>query len=459
MLKKSLSLYPVLLLAFFLSAGSCFNDGEKFDDNAEVVNGNEAAVDSSNANAGGTVLRKYGNCYLKNLGSGKKLLHLEGSPYEMGYAMGYLVPDEVRRITSLEYFMAVVDSAGDKPISPLFTTWMKNLALEVVAFLTRIQLGYIPSEYIAEMKGIVAGVNDATPGVRKLKFNDVLLLNVANDVLFTFMYKAEQLGLYNSCGGFVVTGNATADGGTLMGRHFMYPPEVFNEIAMLIEYLPENGYPFVSVTTPGFVGVTSAMNSRGVSIGMDVLHSGDVNFAKAGMGTLLLARKAVQYCDSVDSVVNIIRKTTRGVPWMYIIADSKGGGAVVESTTNHFAVRYLDSQYPDQIEQKDDVVVIANHAIVPEIAAIQTENPVLETERRYAEMTNLILDNYGMIDISKGREIIDFLHPGGDYSWLYGTGLDQPVACTVSLYDLNAKEVWSLYGKYSDKWVRYKLPY
>ena len=282
---------------------------------------------------------------------------------------------------------------------------------------------------------------------------------MANDVLFTFMYKAEQLGLYNSCDGFVVTGDATADGGTLMGRQFMYPPDVFNEIAMLIEYKPKNGYPFISVTTPGFVGVTSAMNSKGVSIGMDVLHSGDVNFAKAGMGTLLLARKSIQYCDSVDSVVKTIKKITRGVPWMYIIADRKGNGAVIESTTNHFAVRYLDSKYTGQIEQKDDVVAIANHAIVPEIAAIQTDNPVLESERRYAEMTNLILENYGKIDVAKGREIIDFLHPGGDYSWLYGTDPDQPVACTVSLYDLNRKEVWSLYGKYSDQWVHYKLFY
>ena len=148
MFTKSVKMIPWLLLIFFMSAGSCYNDGDKMEGSAGVVREKEVIPERIEGNIEGVVLRKLGECYLKDLGNGKKLLHLEGTPYEMGYAMGYLVPDEVRRITSLEYFMAVIDAMGDQPVSTLFAAWMKNMALEVMAFLTRIQLGYIPAEYI-----------------------------------------------------------------------------------------------------------------------------------------------------------------------------------------------------------------------------------------------------------------------------------------------------------------------
>jgi hypothetical protein len=445
MSKKLIILIPVLLLALFLSNNSCYND---------LIPGSTPAGGND-----GTVLRSHGKCYLKDLGNGKRLLHLEGSAYDRGYAMGYLLPNEVRRITSMEYIRAIIDDMTEGSLSAIYGTWQEEFMMDIIKLLTDVQLGAVPAEYVTEMKGVVAGVNDATPDAVKLEFNDVLLLNMGSDVIYSILYEIDLLQSLSSCNGFVVTGNATADGRTLMGRHFMYPPAVFNETALVIEYKPNCGHPFVSIGAPGFVGVTSAMNSRGIAIGTEVLYSGDACYAKAGMGTLLLMRKAIQYCGSLDAVVETIQKATRGVPWMYVVGDGRGKGAIIESTTNHFAVRYLDSVYPDQIEEKDDVVATTNHAIVPEIAATHLPSAFASSHRRYTEMTNLILENYGAIDVAKGREIIDFLHPGGAYNWYYGTDPDQPVACSVSLYDLSAKEVWTLFGKYSDQWVHYKLPY
>jgi predicted choloylglycine hydrolase len=449
MSNKIIILIPVLLLSLLLSNNSCYKDLGGF-----FIPGSKPVEDHD-----GTVISSHGPCYLKDLGNGKKLLHLEGSAYDRGYAMGYLLPNEVRRITSMEYIRAVIDGMTDGSLSQIYDTWIEEFAVNAIKLLTDVKMSAVPAEYITEMKGVVAGVNDATPDAAKLKFDDVLLLNMGSDVIYSFLYEIDYLQSLSSCNGFVVTGNATADGRTLMGRHFMYPPEVFNETALVIEYKPNCGHPFVSIGAPGFVGVTSAMNSKGIAIGTEVLYSGDACYGKVGMGTLLLMRKAIQYSDTLEAVVDTMQKATRGVPWMYIVGDGSGKGAVIESTTNHFAVRYLDSVYPDQIEEKDDVVATTNHAIVPEIAATHLPSPFASSRRRYTEITNLILENYGAIDVAKGREIIDFLHPGGAYSWYYGTDQDQPVACSVSLYDLTAKEVWTLFGKYSDQWVHYKLPY
>ena len=42
-----------------------------------------------------------GNCYIKEIGdSDNYLMHLERTPYEIGYAKGYLRPDDVIRMCS-----------------------------------------------------------------------------------------------------------------------------------------------------------------------------------------------------------------------------------------------------------------------------------------------------------------------------------------------------------------------
>lgn len=417
-----------------------------------IVGGSTLAWSSTDS-----IIKSYGRSYLKDLGHGKKLLHLEGSPYKIGYAMGYLCPDDVRRMTSEEYFMGVI--SGTLGTSIDLPSMMVQFGEFSVFLLTLPQVIDIPLEYVIEMQGIVDGVNAATPDDKKLTYQNVLLLNVAEDVLMSFFYKLGALGLMSSCNGFVVTGNATTDGRTLLGRNFMFSPKVFSDVALIIEYKPTNGYPFVSVNAPGFVGVNSAMNKYGVAIGMNMLAASDANYFKAGMGSLLLARKTIQYASSLDSAVTMIKNAKLGVPWMYVVGDKSGKGAVIESTAKRFAVRYLDSWYPNQIENKPDVVAVSNHAFVPEIVAVQLDGDMHHSNQRYTDMTNLILQNYGSIDVTIGREIIDFLHPGGPYSYEYGTDPDQPVACSVALYDLKAKKVWSLFGKYSDPWVDYTLPY
>lgn len=444
MLKKYINLIHILMFILFLANSSC-----------DINTDDETTDDPS-------IIAKFENSYLKDIGNGKKLLHLEGSGYQRGYAMGYLLPDDVRKMTSMEYFRAIISAMTGGYIDSVYGTWMEEAGKFVVSFLTDMQLGNVPLDYIQEMLGIADGVNAATPDGTLVTFNDVVLLNLASDVLFSFIYQlnnSDASNTFSSCNGFVAARHATTDGRTLMGRHFMYPPDMFYETALLVEYKPGDGYPFISVSAPGFIGVTAAMNSEGIAIGMDVLKSSDTDYSKTGMGSLLLARQTIQYCDSLDSAIDNIKDSTRGVPWLYIIGDHSGKGAVIESTTNNFAVRYLNSTYDNQIENKDDVVTVTNHAVDPDIAALQYMDPQTTSYRRYTEMTNLILQNYGDIDVEKACEIIDFLHPGGKYNWYYGNDLDQPVACSVTLFDLDAKEVHSLYGKYSDAWVHYTLPY
>ena len=107
-------------------------------------------------------------------------------------------------MTSEEYFMGVI--SGTLGTSLDLPSLMVQLGEFSVYMLTLPQMVDIPLEYIIEMQGIVDGVNAATPNESKLTYQNVLLLNVSEDVLMSFFYKIQALGLISSCNGFVVTG-------------------------------------------------------------------------------------------------------------------------------------------------------------------------------------------------------------------------------------------------------------
>ena len=94
----------------------------------------------------------------------------------------------------------------------------------------------------------------------------------------------------------------------------MFTSHVFSEEALLVEYFPNSGSPFVSVTAPGFVGVTSAMNANGIAIGMDMVPEIRTKPLAPGMGCLLTARKVIQYSQELSDAINTIKIYLGGGP-------------------------------------------------------------------------------------------------------------------------------------------------
>lgn len=404
--------------------------------------------------------------------TGKKLIHVEGTAYERGFAIGYEFPVETMRNCSEEYYIAVVRGMLGEWVD-LFTNIdpLVDFIIQCVLELTKVHKKNVPAKFIDEMQGIVDGVNYALPDA-KLKLNDLLMLNLSidviqslsGDILAYFGLNIEDFAdfLPHACQGFVATGNATADGSTIMGRHFMFPWEVFNETCLMIEYIPDNGFPFLSITPPGYVGATAAMNNQGIGIGQDMLMGAPTDYSQVGMGRLMLVRKAIQYTSSLDEAVTLFQLADIADGNMFIIGDGKGNGAIVECNADTVAVRYMDSSYDrseytktihqEQIETKGDLVLVANHAVIPEIANTSTGSE--DSIMRYQELCGLLLNEYGSLDVTNARDIIDFLHPPG---WYYGDDINQPVAASVNLFDLTNLKVWSLYGLYSDSWVFHQL--
>lgn len=419
-----------------------------------------------------------GKGYLGINADGKKLLHVEGSPYQMGYQHGYLCAEGVAAMASYEFWSGLFIHLLELEVDPddvyklLFGDKGVNFLVDKLYEIIEPSMGDIPEEFILEMQGIVDGANDA--GYTEVEFKHVVMNNMAFDAILAKMFKiitpilpfAKNLTAPHCCNAFVAMGQATADGGTLMGRDFMFPNGVYYKHGLLIEYVPDHGNRFVSVMAPSFVGTAAGMNDKGIGIGIDVVLSFDTTVDKLGMGGLMLARYVLQNAHELQEGINILRSKELGVSWLFPIGDGIGrerGGAVVEVSAQKSRVRKMNYTQPawalrmgipDQMENESDMIVVTNHYIMPAMY-LTLSNAFEDSTYRYDILAALCMEAYGTIDTDSGRTLIDFLHPPNyDY---YGSDPDQPVESSVSFYDLSNLKLWSLYGLYSDPWVSFDL--
>lgn len=279
----------------------------------------------------------------------KQCLVLQGSPYNIGFEMGMLLPKGTALMTQkypsrlIESFLGIPQQQNQE----LF-----ELILDVARDLCEGAITNehaIPDYLLEEMKGLAAG---ATKAGSNVSFEDVLLLNEGMDALFAILFtgivpnldkiiehlpgnenliqerggriffpnaRPESIG----CNGFVLSGDATVGGKVYHGRDFMFETGgIYHNEALTAVYLPDEGLPFVTVTAPGFVGQTTGLNSRGLSMGMDVVFGGATR-STPGTGCLFVLRDIVQHCGNLQDAVERMKVLNRGVAWLYVVADDE----------------------------------------------------------------------------------------------------------------------------------------
>ena len=271
-----------------------------------------------------------GNSYLAENEAGKRLLYLEGDAYQRGYATGKLCARAVYRTTHDFIFNLISDMLPmvGIDIDPQLVQNIVRFLWPLLQVIACANMDAVPDEFLQEMRGMADACREEG---YQVTFQDVLTLNVGFDVLESIFVGFAAV----FCNEFTVSGSATKKGRTLHGRDFMFSTGggVFSDESLLIVHKPTNGYPLIAAAAPGFVGVPTALNSRGVSCGMDMVASVLSRPIITGEGTLLLCRKAVQFGDTLEEAVGLIRDSDRAVPWLYMIADGKSGQAVVLETT------------------------------------------------------------------------------------------------------------------------------
>jgi hypothetical protein len=259
------------------------------------------------------------------------VLHIEGEPYERGYQHGRLLAPEIAGFISRLATYRSSRAPSD--------AWRDLRLIAEALFLRRYS-----AEYLEEMKGIADGAAAAGAKFegRPIDLVDVVTINA--DVETSFLdsaLEATATGLESRrfrapalpgpshpaeshCSAFAATGPATADGQVVIGHITMWNLFHAYHYNVWLDIKPSQGHRVVMQTYPGGVmsGLDYYMNDRGLVVCETTLAQ--TKFDAAGIPLVDRIRRALQYGDSIETAVEILRKGNNGLytnEWL--LADTK----------------------------------------------------------------------------------------------------------------------------------------
>ena len=240
-----------------------------------------------------TLIAREGNGYLERVGT-QLVLHVKGTPREMGYQHGVLLKDHIRQM--IETLHAKITEMNEVP-----DIGTANMMFDTV---WRRELPYMPQRYIDEMKGLAEGCG--------LPFNEIR--------------RANTIPEFFHCSGFAVFGGATVDGNLYHGRVLDYGISLGYQDHAVVTIAEPDGYiPFVTVGYSGFIGSVTGMNLHGVAFG-EMGGKGQGEWDGAPMSFLM--RRGMEEAETLDAAKSIFRDTKRTCEYFYVISDSKIPSAV-----------------------------------------------------------------------------------------------------------------------------------
>ncbi len=326
---------------------------------------------------------------------GLPVLHLTGTPFEMGYANAALTQSMIRRQedTMLGMLRAVAPYRWTQFLLKFFVTY-KNRRLQE----------YIPAACQMEILGMTRGCPDPHPEMGPA-FHRVLNYHAAQDISYLMMHSPL---LHRGCTGFAAWSAQTRDGHLLVGRNFDWEPApVFDEERIVIVCEPDEGIPFISLAWAGMAGCVTAMNREGLAVFVNGAPSrlpGD-----AATPTCIVARDVAQHARTISEATEIIRRHRVFVSAIFLVASRRDGRAVViEKTPVQMAVREPSGE---------PWLVCANHYLTGALTneAVNLKYVQADTSLcRYARMVELLERQAGSLDPPGAAAILRDRRLAGD---------------------------------------------
>jgi len=320
---------------------------------------------------------------------GTKVVHLSGTPYELGYAHGSLFKTEVQG--AFRGLQGALDQLrAEMGVPRVAMTYFLDLLYKRTS-------PYIPERYKRELEGLADG---AGVDLRMLRWAHVMSVMTERD-----------------CSSFAVFGPATADGNLYHGRNFDWAMGLgLQDRTALFIYYPEGHIPFASPGYIGSIGCLSGMNMERISISQIGAVSTDKR--SDGIPLMFLLRRILEESHNLDDAEAVIEGARRTVGYNYVIADGKAKQArAFETSANHCAVFTDDDPKEDQAEYAIRVkgaVFRADGAIDETVRRYQTcakgypNMPYGSNsyDHRYKGMATRIQQNYGKIDEAIALDIL-----------------------------------------------------
>ena len=304
----------------------------------------------------GQTVARCGQGWLERI-DGYPVLHLKGTPYEMGYQQGALLKQSVR---ANFHNVLVVKGTASVEVGPL--TIKPRWAMDWIA---AIQKPYVPEKYFTEMTALAKAA--------ELPVSDIVAANFLPELFH--------------CSGFAVANSATANGELYHGRVLDYAVDWgLQEHAVLVVAEPEGGIPFVNVTYAGFIGSVTGMNAEHVSIG----EMGGRGLGHwQGMPMALLVREVLETATDLERAVAVFRDNPRTCQYFYVIADGETNQSVgMEASWNKFELVQPGTSHPLLPEAVSDAVL-------------------LSAGDRYGELVRRTKEHHGKLDAASALRLMD----------------------------------------------------
>lgn len=316
---------------------------------------------------------------------GLPVVHLTGTPYEIGYQHGTILRQEVRAHYANAF--RYLDTMPKFRFLPrLQVNWkLDEIWDELVP--------YMPADYLEEMRGLA----DAS-GVSLM---DIHRVHAIPDAFPT------------QCSNGAFWGDATLEGRFLQFRNLDWSRALgVHNYGCVFVVSPKGKHSFVNLGFVGFLGTLSGMNDRGVAVGQVGSRSAD-EWHK-GTSFIFLLRRILEEAGDVETGTRIVRDARRTVGINYLIGSALEKKAVALETSAHQFAEFHDA---DPAEAKSPFAVPISNSVFradtafdPAVRDFQTcsngdpKKPGLEDphgssayDRRYLWQADMVKQNYGHI--------------------------------------------------------------
>lgn len=219
-------------------------------------------------------------------------LYTEGNALQTGFNNGALTQNLIAAQEKIFF---------DKVETFVPSKSRQNLLIFFLKWYNRKVYRNIRNDFQAEIYGLSRYLPDRYDYVAP-KFRRNIYLHGAHDI----GHALQDLMLVG-CTSMAVWDENSEDGNLLIGRNFdFYVGDEFAKEKIISFTKPEQGYPYMSVTWPGFVGVVSGMNNEGITVTINAGKSKIPLTAKTPIS--LVTKEILQYAKNIDEAVAIVKK-------------------------------------------------------------------------------------------------------------------------------------------------------
>jgi len=321
-------------------------------------------------------------------------VHLEGSPSDIGYQHGYLLANEIDTAIQSVAFLLEHETKKD---------W-KFYRQAAQNFLWN----KLEPEYKDEINGIVEGLQAQKKNYDSL---DITAFNAMEELAYYYvpeLMNKEKAGSGDNkapgnCSAFIATGSYTKDGKIVIAHNNWTSYIVGQHWNVIADIVPEKGNHMMMDCIPGYIhsGDDFVITSNGILI-TETTITQFKGFDTAGTPEFMRARKAAQYANSIDDVINIFTTGNNGgYANDWLIGDTK---------TNEVAKLELGLKVYRVWRSKDTAMIGSNFASDPKLIKEETtfdvNDKTTSPNARKVRMEKLIaVDLKGKLDVETGKQV------------------------------------------------------